>query len=329
MFHDPNFCQLVQIDAHQAVEYWESAFNNSVYNHPHFLQTLSHETHWWLGLRKNSPMILWPVCINELGKPYLPKDLFFVGPIWLYNINQSPSYAWVNHYRELAPLFINAFIEHYNGFCFDLPLGMLDVRPFLPGNIILPHGMTSDVRIRYTSRITELDTRNYDDVLNDMKLDRRQKIRQFDRRSSIEVLHEYNETEVLNLYRDFIATKQFVDAEAKINYFKNVLSLVQAHHGHVLLFRDKATLELVACSVLFIHQGVCNLMYQMYSPTFRQSGGTPWVMNEVIKFAKSQNCGVFDFNGGNHLDLAHDKHSYGADAFPYFRVVSSNLTASN
>lgn len=309
-----------QITYQEALDCWHVAENTAVFNHPDFLARISHNVIWYLGYRKDVPIILWPVCFDAQNKASLPPHTFHVGPVWLNNDIRNAVYRWFYDYLSLAQLFIETFKNNYGGFHADLPFGVLDVRPFQQYNIEHPKQTPVDIQVRYTSRIQGLLSLTDDGIYDLMKRDRRKKIRQQEARALFAAASDWSEDELLTFYAEFLTMKQMPGMEHRLAYFKNILELTKQFESDILFFRETATRQAGACYIILYSRGVANGIYALFSDSFRRGAYSPWVMFQLLKAVRNKGYDIFDFNGGNHANLAHDKHSYGAIAFPYFRV---------
>lgn len=311
-----------QISFQEGLAYWQLAENTSVFNNPEFLANISHTVKWYVGFRKEVPIILWPICFDEEGKVSLPPNTFHVGPIWLNNDIRNATYRWFYDYLKLAELFIATFIQQYGGLHADLPFGVLDVRPFLQYNIENPNDPQLDVQVRYTSRIQGLLQLNDEGIYDLMKRDRRKKIRQQEARGLFVAATDWTDSELLEFYTSFLLMKKMSGIEHRLAFFKNILKSTHQFESDVLFYRETATGKPGACYIVFYSKGVANGIYSLFSDSFRKGGYSPWIIFQLLKTIRNKGYDVFDFNGGNHAKLAHDKHSYGAVAYPYFRIKS-------
>ncbi|MBU3676334.1 MAG: GNAT family N-acetyltransferase [Chitinophagaceae bacterium] len=312
------------ISKEEAITYWQQAENVVLFNHPNYLEVMSNETDWWMGLRKNVPIIIWPVCKNQANQVSLPPNSFHVGPIWLNDDQQKAIYRWFDDYLNLSYCFIQAFLKQYGTLNADMPFGMLDIRPFLQYQA--DHAGTVEMQtiIRYTSRISGLNHLDDEGIYNLMKRDRRKKIRQQDKRAIYARAYDWTKEELIRFYQSFLALKKLNDNEGRMLYFKNTLALCDQFDHDILFYRNVETQAAAACYVVLYSAGIANGIYSLFSDDFRKGGYSPWVMFQLLKSVRDKGCDVFDFNGGNHVKLAHDKHTYGALAFPYIRLRISS-----
>ena len=318
-----NHYTIKEISYQESLVYWSSAENTAIFNHPDFLAGISHSVRWFIGYRKEVPIILWPVCFNAQGKVSLPPHTFHVGPVWLNNDIRNAVYRWFYDYLKLAQLFIETFLNQFGGLHADLPFGVLDVRPFQQYNIENPSRPQLDIQVRYTSRIQGLLQLNDEGIYDVMKRDRRKKIRQQEARGLFTAATDWTDDELIEFYASFLLLKKLPGIEHRLAYFKNIVALTRTFESDILFFRETATGKPGACYIILYSKGVANGVYALFSESFRKGGYSPWIMFQLLKTVRNKGYDVFDFNGGNHANLAHDKHSYGAVAFPYFRIISN------
>lgn len=314
-----------QISESDARMNWTKSDNTVLFNHPEYLNVMSYKTDWWLGYRKNVPVILWPVCLNQANQVSLPPNSFHIGPIWLNEEGDRAVYRWFADYYNLASLFIGAFLKQYGGIHADMPFGMLDIRPFIQYHADHMQTVSLNTAIRYTSRISGLQDLDDEGIYNLMKRDRRKKIRQQDSRALYIKANDWTLDELMQFYQSFIQMKEIGELESRMLYFKNTMKLCDTFEHDILFYRDAETKTPAACYIVLYGSGIANGIYSLFSDDFRKGGYSPWVMFQLLKTVRDKGCDIFDFNGGNHVKLAHDKHTYGAEAFPYFRIKMANL----
>tara|TARA_B100001093_G_C26676673_1_gene948588 strand:- start:105 stop:1076 length:972 start_codon:yes stop_codon:yes gene_type:complete len=303
-------------------ELYSSKFqNNNFFSTPKHIKNFNLEIDWWVVYRGEEALCLWPIYLNENKEVNKPLFSYYFGPIWSANFKELSNHSVLAKKCEVLDTFINHFTKVYKNLFFQFDYNELDIRYFLWTNenqkftnkkfIISP---------KYTSVIFDLDKKNKENILSDFRVLRKRMIKKFSETKDFNKESNFSLQEILSLYNDTITRKKnIVDKDA--NKFISVFhKMCQGGDCKMIGYRNKKNNEIVSVVMVALEKDTANLILNLSSHKYKDTGVSAFNMLESILYAKNLNCTRFDFNGANSQIGADDKQSYGGNSKLYFQI---------
>ncbi len=264
-------------------------------------------------------MCAWPVCIDENNKWVLPGFSYYVGPIWSSSACNTPNHRTLSLRTAVYEGFIELFEKRFERVVASLPLGVDDVRVFDWWNYHSKDKNRIKIIPRYTAILENLapDTiveAGYREL-------RRREIRRSAKNEYYYIDSAADLDEIFHLYQQTFR-RQGVDVafDVKAEIHK-LLILANQGFGSLTCIRTSSSEAGLVCIALTLSaKGVSNLVLNLVSDDFRDSGVSAFCTHQAIKKSIESGDTAFDFNGANSPLRGDDKHSYGARAALYFDI---------
>ena len=308
------------IPAEEVVPFWNLSPHATVFTHPDLLSRLSNRVDWWLALKGNEPLCLWPVTLPDGNQVDLPNFTYWVGPMWSKVMDATPAHSWLALSTEVYQGFIRVFVDHYGAIVASLPLGLLDIRVFDWWNYHAPEKPRIRAKARYTARLYNLQDLTARQIEAGYRPLRRRELRRVTKAGFPEKVTDWTPEELNTLYADVMRLQGIPVLNTEATQITALAHLARTCMGEVVSFRDAETGNLVTAVVLLLAKGVANMVLNLTSSPWRGTGLPTLAVHTAILAAKVRGADAFDFNGANSPTRGDDKHSYGAAPKLYFNI---------
>jgi hypothetical protein len=313
------------MDGDDVESIWINSPHSTVFTLKPVLETLSSSVQWYVAKKGNEILCIWPVCLDENKRPYLPPFSYYVGPFWAKQASEAPAHRTLALRTAVYEGFVALFEKRFNRIEASLPIGIDDVRVFDWWN----YHDTDKNRIKIYPRYTALLENLYPDAAveaNYREL-RRREIRRTIKVGSYLIDDDVSFEEVLLLYEKTMERQGTnVQDEAK-DAIRKLLFLVKEGFGNLTCIRNKIyDNELSYVALTLRAKKTSNLILNIASDKERDTGVPAFGIHHAIKRAITSGDTTFDFNGANSPLRGDDKHSYGARAALYFDIRLEGLS---
>lgn len=301
------------------INLWKLSTNATVFSHPNVIEKLSDKTDWWIVKKGEQPICIWPVCLPDGQNVGIPDFTYYTGPMWIDKDYIIPAHRWLSISTQIYEGFIKVFIEKYGVIWARLPLGLSDIRVFDWWNYHQKNKPRFEIRPRYTACINDLGKKNDESIIGDFRELRRREIRRIQKHGLPKSTKNWTPEDFIQLY-DEVFKRQGLKINKKT--FKNIkflCDLVQNGYGEVIAYEDHKGVIISALLLLYRNK-IANLVLNLTSEDWRDSGLSTWMVYESIKLARDLGNNIYDFNGANSPNRGDDKHSYGATPELYFEI---------
>jgi lipid II:glycine glycyltransferase (peptidoglycan interpeptide bridge formation enzyme) len=201
---------------------------------------------------------------------------------------------------------------------FDLPLGLMDVRPFIwqqKNN----EKIKSSIEIKYTA---VLEIIAYEKILKSFRQERRRELLKINKKDLKITFNSHDTTEICDFYKSNIESFNFSPfRESMLKSFLNM----QPEEGVVSIqVNSEKDMKLVGFVLMGIYRGTCNVILNMCDKNFKgnKSFLPTFLTDQIIQYACEKDLKTIDFNGANSPRLADSKHSFGAYPKLFFRITT-------
>ncbi len=294
--------------------------NNNFFTTPRYLSEFNLNIKWWLVLKGNEPLCIWPVYINDEGRNDLPLFSYYFGPVWSKYFLSLNNHSSLSKKNEVFEIFLSKFKDLYPNLIFQFDYNNLDVRYFIWKNKDSNNKKKFKIFPKYTSIIKNLDKKNENEIFNNFRTLRKRMIRKFKTNSNFIKEETFSNEEIIELYGDTLLKKnQTIDsaAEKYINIFHK---LSKEGSCKIIGYKERKSNKLAALTMITFEKNIANLILNLSSNDHKPSGISASNMLDAIYYAKKKGCKIFDFNGANSEVGAHDKDSYGGIPRLYFQI---------
>lgn len=304
----------------EAKLFWDDSPHGSAFTHPDVLSVLSKEVDWWLARKGEKAVCLWPVCKPDGKNVGLPPLTYYVGPLWSSYIKTTQWHRWLTLTGSVYEGLIERLLSKYGKIHACLSLKQHDIRIFDWWNYHGEKEQRFSIRPRYSACITELQSKNDDDILKAFRCDRRKDVREYEK-DMLQHCNISEPSEIIRLYMDTINISGGAEVSAdRIDTIHRLFSLVKSGHGEILAYQNPKTKEVLCALLMLYGKGTANSVLCVVSSTFRNTGLIAWINFNSIKIARDHGMTTYDFNGANSPILGDSKHAYGAAPELFFEL---------
>ena len=132
--------------------------------------------------------------------------------------------------------------------------------------------------------------------------------------------HDWKAEDLVRLYVEVMAKQNNIVGTETRKQITALVDLVKSGFGEIIAYKDNETEQVIAALLLLYGKGVVNLVLNLVSDSWRNTGLSSWMVYNSIKEARNKGAHCYDFNGANSPQRGDDKHSYGAKPVLYFTI---------
>ena len=297
--------------------------HGTFFNRAEILEKIFPSVDWWGYFQGSEIACAWPVALDPDRVP-ITKYYFtyYIGPMWAYELPEYPSHKSSSLSNNVYNSFLDVFTQNYSEMTYAFPTGLNDVRPFIwrnQDNSKERH----DIEIKYTAKI---NLTNMDLILKDFRQVRRWELKNSILSGLEFVYDDFDITNVIEFYNRSIPLKDSQHELVGSNHILNKYLHLEASDGvRSIRVHESSSGKTVAFVLLGIYSGVVNIIVNNVSEEYKKNKsylGT-YLNHLMIKKFLEEGNQLIDFNGANSPALADNKHSFGARAWPYFKINSN------
>ena len=294
---------------------WSSNKLNSVFTKRQFLEKVSYSVDWYSVKKGDDTVCVWPICLNEKNKVYLPDFTYYVGPIWSEKYFNSPNHRKLSIQTNVYEEFIKKFESKYSYIQASLPIYIYDVRVFDWWNYHDQSKERIKLSPRYTSIITDLQKR---DFKLDYRQTRRNILRNLENKKNYIFEECHNKDRIINLYNQVMSRSNIKVDKITKETVHLILDYALSNNGSILQIRDTICNKISYASICLSENHTANLIISIVANDYRKQDLAVLGIHKTINFWKEKGIDNFDFNGSNSPQRGDDKHSYGGETKLFF-----------
>lgn len=307
----------------EATDFWKKSSAATVFTSPEVVEKLGQVCDWWVAEKGSEPFVLWPVVLDEAGKPTLPPFSYFFGPVWSDTaLLRAPSSRFADRLRAYEA-FTEFLFDRYGALNFELAPQFLDVRAFSWWNYGDQESPQFVIEPRYTAQLRNLQSRQEEEIIAGLRELRRREIKRVDSEDRYTLHSEVSWTEVVDLYARLFENQGIAVETETSQALERLGNFVGTEWASLTVVKERETGVTVSAVFTLRAKGVSNMVLNLTHPDHRKSGVGTWAVLHSILDAKKFGDDVYDFNGANSPRRGDDKHSYGAEDVLYFRLSLS------
>ena len=274
---------------------------------------------WWGFFKGKELICVWPIPITSTGQP--THDYFityYIGPMWKRPLPDLPEHRSMSVVTSVYNSYMETFQKEYKSVMFDLPLGLIDVRPF-----IWQHKnnekIKSSIEIRYTA---VLEIVAYEKILKSFRQERRRELLKINKKDFEITFNSHDTAKICDFYKNNIKSLNF--SPSRESMLKNFLNMQQEEGVISIQVTSKRNMKIVGFVLMGIFSDTCNVILNLCDTNFKgnKSFLPTFLTDQIIQYACEKGLKTIDFNGANSPGLADSKHSFGAYPQLYFRITT-------
>lgn len=313
---------LKNVDSALAQKFWEKSDQSTFFTNPKIISLFEKKIDWWLVSKGNEDLCIWPICNSKEYEVYIPLFTYYFGPMWSNTHIYSANHTKLTTLNRVLDIFIEKFKSVYKNLIFQTHFTEHDLRFFLWWN--QKNERKFLISPKYSSIIYDLDKKNEEEIFLSFRELRRRMIRKAEKIENIVKTETFSYEEVVKLYCDTLKNKNHEIEKDVLKKIKIFYDLSKNNEGKMFGFRENKTNQLISFLLLTFSKDTSNLVLNLSSKEWKNSGVTALTMFEAIKYSKSLGKKIFDFNGANSPIGADDKQSYGGKYSLYFEIELCN-----
>ncbi len=294
---------------------WSSNKLNSIFTKRNFLEKVANSVNWYSVKKSGQTVCVWPICVDEKNKVYLPDFTYYVGPVWSDYILNLPNHRKLSILTVIYEKFLKKFDSKYSNINASLPTYLQDIRVFDWWNYHDKSKERIKLYPRYTNVITNLQK-------NDFTINYRKKRRQIIRNLENKKVFIFERCEDKNLIID-LYDKVMKRSDITVNQkTKKTVSVIidyaLANNGSTLQIRDTSNNKISYASICLSENSTANFLISLVADEYRKDNLAVLGTHKTISFWKEKGIESFDFNGSNSPKRGDDKDSYGGETKLFF-----------
>jgi len=304
-------------------ELWNSSAYATIFSHPSVLPVLVNNLIWIKACVKEKIICIWPICISGFRNGGVGRFIYYVGPLWDNHLQQMKPHTRMVLKKEVYQAYIKYFVSEEIFPEFSLAVGDYNFRELMWACQEL--NLLIQASPKYTAFLNLSSNFSYRFLNESRKSD----LRKFNRFSNQFIKsNECNSGEIFELYKCIFNKDQELNEEIELCKIEALCSLVDSGYGYLVCYRNIES-ELVSVALILSDRRTANLVLNLVSKKFLETGIGTKLIIDSIDHAISIGLLDFDFNGANSPSRAYFKHSFGAVEQLYFDVVIANRIANN
>lgn len=286
-----------------------------------FIQATSDsaDRYFWQENGKALAAVLIPL---ENGAPSQPKFSVHHSICFSGELNKLSNAKKSRKCYEILDSIVDQITKKYKQVYLFLHPNIIDVRPLLWHNYHNPENGAFKVDVRYTAVRSLLDINSIDDLLLDIRKDRRADYKR-SLKENIKISSQPDLVEFLQLYRKTFDRQNIEIDNDTLSIVENVLKGISEQRGFVLIARTKEKTPVSATAILTDKRTAYSL-FTVNNPDYRQLGANSAIVMEALLYAKSIGKSEFDFVGANSPNRGDFKLSFNAQLKCYFECKKTS-----
>ncbi|MGZ4991978.1 MAG: GNAT family N-acetyltransferase [Methylobacter sp.] len=282
--------------------------------------TKSVDRYFWQENGKPLAAILVPL---ENGEPSQPKFTVHQSICFSSDLGDLEDAEKTRKCYEILNSIVEQITTKYNKLCFSFNTNIIDVRPFLWHNYHHPEKGTFKIDIRYTAVRSLIDVLSIDNLLQNMRKDRRADYRK-SIKENVKITNEINVEEFLRLY-EMTFDRQGIEIDNEtLSIVRKVLEGISSERGFVLIAKTESHIPISATAILTGKKCAYSL-FTVNNPEYRKLGANTSLVIEAMLYAKSIGKSEFDFVGANSPNRGDYKISFNSELKLYFEAKLTSL----
>lgn len=296
---------------------WSSNQLNSIFTKRDFLEKISFSVDWYSVIKGNETVCIWPICLDEKSKVYLPDFTYYVGPVWSDKIFKLPNHRKLSFQTSVYEAFLKIFDSKYKHINASLPIYIKDLRVFDWWNY---HDKSKDrIKIypKYTNIISNLQNIN---ITEGYRQTRRNILRNLENKKNFIFESCTDKNMVIDFYNQVMSRSNILTDNTIKKKVSMIVDYALEFNGSILQIRDSIKNKVSYISICLSENKTTNLIFSLVSNDYRKQDVAVLGIHKTINFWKEKGIESFDFNGSNSPNRGDDKDSYGGDTQLFFEL---------
>lgn len=309
---------LQKVDIKTAQLFCEISKQSSFFTNPKYICNFEKTIDWWIVSKGQEKICLWPIFKSKDHKVDLPLFSYYFGPVWSDSYMQSSNHSQLSKRNNVFDIFLKKFIQEYTNLVSQLNFSDHDIRFFIWWN----NNKQKEFKIypKYSSVIEDLSKKSENDIIMNFRELRRRMLKKAQKNQNILLSHDFTYDEIISLYKETLKRKSQEVEKNVPEKIKTFYDLCSKNYCKMIGYREKSSGKLISIILIAYDNKTSNLVLNLSSFDWKDSGVTALNMLNAIKYTKDNGLNNFDFNGANSPIGADDKQSYGGNYKLYFEI---------
>ncbi len=310
--------KIKKVDLETALNFSNKSNLTTFFTNPNTIRNFKFKIDWWIVYKGEEPLCLWPINKDNDKIVKLPLFFYYFGPIWSNNFIQLSDHSILSKRNKVIDVFVQKFLKEYKNLICQFHYTDHDMRYFLWWN--KDNYKKFEIIPKYTSIIENINEKNEKEIISGFRELRKRMLKKAQKNDDIYFEDSFSYEEIFHLYKNTIEKK-------KQTFEKTVPDLINFFHKlcnkgtcKTIGYREKKNQKLISVILLAFEKNTANVILNLSSDQWKESGITALNMLSAIKYSKENKIVNFDFNGANSPIGADDKQSYGGKSKLYFEI---------
>ena len=283
---DKSNLNLKKVGIKTAQLFCENSEQSTFFTNPKYMYNLDQKIDWWIVSKGQEEICLWPIFMSSEKMVVVPPFSYYFGPVWSNSFLNLSNHSKLSKRNKILEIFVKNFLNQYKNLISQFHHSDHDMRFFNWWNN--DNERKFKIIPKYSSIIEGLNKKSDNEIILGFRELRRRMLKKAKKSKDIVLDQTFKYEEILSLYKETIKRKNQEIAKGVPEKIKILYDLCKKNYCKIIGYRNKSNGKLISIILLAFANNTSNMILNLSSYDWKESGITSLNMFSAIKYSKEK-----------------------------------------